>query len=160
MTQVCSNTQVLIVRSGCSCRHCPLSKPRGVSRSMAATLLKGEDASYRQARTHAENVERGSLWPVYSSTSGRRGLGHGRVQWAEWGSASTVVPWKEPELWGPRDLGSDSGSVTYGLGLSASHCGSESQFSHLSNPIYGVAVKIKRDNLCEVPGTQEMVDKS
>lgn len=73
------------------------------------------------------------------------GAGAWGVRWAAWGSTSTVVPWKEPALWGPRDLGSDSGSVTYGLGLSASHCHSESQFSHLSKPICRVTVNIKRE---------------
>ena len=84
MAEVCPNTQVLIMRSGCSYRHSLLSKHRCASLRLASTLLKGEDANHRQTETHAESEKQALLWLVYSQHQWGEGwLGAWGLSWAK-----------------------------------------------------------------------------
>lgn len=69
VTEVCSDAQVLIVRSGCSRGHRLLSKHKGASLSVALARLKGGGANQDgDARRHrGAGLSAASIVPAPSS---------------------------------------------------------------------------------------------
>lgn len=97
MPEVCPNTQVLIMRPGCSHRHTTVTH-KCASRRLASTWLKGGDANPGQAETYTESEHRpGYGWrsPSTDGAGGGRDLGQrGR-------STPSAVLWEEPDPWDP-----------------------------------------------------------